>query len=77
MPSEKEWLLIVNKRTGQSGMDHDYDDAQDLGRVKMEVGRSDTSIETYTITLVSESGNRGNLKMAWENTVMRVPFTVR
>ncbi len=77
VPGESEWLLIVNKRSGQSGMDHDYDDAQDLGRVKMEVGRSDTQIETFTITLMSESGNRGSLQMAWENTVVRVPFMVR
>ncbi len=77
VPGENEWLLIVNKRSGQSGMDHDYDDAQDLGRVKIKVGRSDTPIETFTITLKSDIGNRGNLEMAWENTIATVPFMVK
>src|SRR5687767_13625148 len=35
IPGEREWTLIVNKQTGQWGTN--YDQKQDLGRVKMTV----------------------------------------
>ena len=36
LPGAKEWQLIVNKQTGQFGTE--YDQQQDLGRVKMTSG---------------------------------------
>ena len=69
-----QWLLIVNKQTGQDGTD--YDQAQDLGRVKMTMGKSPSPVEKFTITLTATGGNKGLLKLAWENTIASVAFTV-
>ena len=69
-----QWELIVNKQTGQSGLD--YDKAQDVGRVKMKMSKSAEPVETFKIALASAGGKKGTLTMAWENTVATVPFSV-
>lgn len=70
----KQWLLIINKQTGQSGLE--YHQERDLGRVPMEMSRSPKPIETYRMTLTRVSGNEGRLILAWENTIAAVTFTV-
>jgi hypothetical protein len=70
-----QWQLIINKQTGQSGME--YNQAQDLGRVPMQLGKTPAPVETFAITLTSAGGNKGLLKMAWENTEASLPFTVK
>ena len=69
-----QWQLIVNKQTGQSGLE--YDQGQDLGRVKMTMSKPPSPVETFKITVASAGGNKGTLTLAWENTVASVPFTV-
>ena len=75
LPGDTDWQLIVNKQTGQWGTV--YDQAQDLGRVKMKVAKADAPVETYKMTLADAGGNKGTLTLAWENTVASVPFTVQ
>src|SRR6202167_3597556 len=43
------WQLIVNKETGQWGLN--YNAKMDLGRVKMTMGKPPSPIETYKMTL--------------------------
>ena len=69
------WELIVNKQTGQSGLE--YDAKQDLGRVKMTVGKPPAMVEQLKYTLSSAGGNKGKLQLAWENVVASVNFTVK
>ena len=69
------WQLIVNKQTGQSGMD--YDKSQDLGRVPMKVTKPAAPVETYKMTLSSAGGNAGKLELTWENVVASVDFTAK
>jgi hypothetical protein len=69
------WQLIVNKQTGQSGME--YDAKQDLGRVKMTVGKPPSMVEQLKYTLSTTGGNKGKLQLAWENVVASVNFTVK
>ncbi len=71
---ENDWTLIVNKQTGQSGMD--YDEAQDLGRVKMNITHPAAPIEKFKISIDTKA-NKGTLTLAWENTVASVPFTAK
>ncbi len=74
LPGESDWSLIVNKQTGQWGTV--YDEAQDLGRVKMTVSHPSSPVEKMAITLTSDGGNKGTLKVEWENTSASVPVTV-
>jgi hypothetical protein len=74
IPGEKEWTLIVNKQTGQSGSS--YDEQQDLGRVKMSVKTLPNTVETFVIDVKSSGAKSGNLSLTWENTQATVPATV-
>jgi hypothetical protein len=71
---EKQWLLIVNKQTGQTGLQ--YDLQRDLGRVPMKMSRPPKTIEKFRITLSKTGSETGLLDLAWEDTVASVDFTV-
>jgi hypothetical protein len=68
------WQLIVNKQTGQSGME--YEKSSDFGRVPMKMGKPPAMVEKYKMTLSSLGGNKGRLTLEWENTSASVDFTV-
>ena len=68
IPGEKEWTLIVNKQTGQWGTK--YDQAQDLGRVKMKVVKLKDPVEQFAI------GIDKTLSLSWENTKAWIPVVV-
>jgi hypothetical protein len=66
LPGESAWQLIINKQTGQWGTE--YDQAQDLARIPMQVGRTPAPVEQFTIALEPGGGNVVNLALMWENT---------
>jgi Protein of unknown function (DUF2911) len=78
LPNEKQWLLIINKQTGQFHLD--YDQSQDFARVKMNLKTLPSPVETFKIELQSvggsASGNKGTLSLLWENTDAWVPIAV-
>src|SRR5262249_40946566 len=59
----KQWQLIVNKQTGQWGLE--YHQNQDLGRIPMDMSKAPSPIETFKITLSSAGGNKGKLQLEW------------
>jgi hypothetical protein len=69
IPGEKEWTLIVNRQTGQWGTN--YDEKQDLGRVKMTVTPLKDPVEQFGIAIGAKA-----LTMSWENTQASVPVMV-
>jgi hypothetical protein len=71
----KQWQLVVSKATGEWGLD--YNQSQDLGRVKMEMSKPPKPIETYKMTLSNLGANKAKLQLAWENTIAEVPITVK
>jgi Protein of unknown function (DUF2911) len=72
---QNNWVLIVNKQTGQWGTE--YSHAKDLGRVNMIMSKPPAPIENLKYTLTSGSGNEGKLTLAWENHIASVPFSVK
>ena len=78
LPNEKQWLLIINKETGQFHLN--YDQSQDFGRVKMNIKTLPSPVETFKIEVQSSganaSGNKGTLSIMWETTDAWVPITV-
>ncbi len=68
------WQLIVNKQTGQSGLE--YDAKQDLGRVKMTMSKPPATVEQLKYTL-SQSGGKVKLDLAWENHDASVTATAK
>ena len=68
-------FLIVNKQVGQWGTE--YQAAQDIGRVKMDFGRTPEHVEDFTITVRPTGANRGAMDFAWGESVATVNFTVQ
>ena len=69
------WVLIVNKQTGQWGLA--YDKAQDLGQVKMTMEKQPAPVENLEYTIKDLSGNKGTLTLVWENLSGSVPISVQ
>jgi hypothetical protein len=59
------WVLIVNKQTGQWGLA--YDAAQDLGKVKMKMSKPLATVENLKYTLTALGGTTGKLGLEWED----------
>jgi Protein of unknown function (DUF2911) len=74
LPNEKEWMLIINKQTGQFHLN--YDPSQDFGRTRMNLKTLGTPVETFQIALRQDGGNQGILAVLWETTEASIPFTV-
>jgi hypothetical protein len=69
------WTFVVNKQTGQWGLD--YDKAQDLGRVPMTMSRPASPVEQLTYTLTGSGSNAATLQLAWDEHVASVPIAVK
>jgi hypothetical protein len=74
LPNPNEWLLIVNKQTGQ--WHTDYRERYDFGRVKMNVKTVSAPVERLKVELGATGGNKGTLALAWDTTEASVPITV-
>jgi hypothetical protein len=72
LPDNDSWHLIFNRQTGAKAIA--YDPSQDIGRIKMTVAKSASSVETCAITLTKTGELAGKLQLAWENTTATVPF---
>jgi len=75
IPTEKEWTLIVNKQTGQWGTE--YDEKQDLGRVKLKVAPTRSSVETFVIGIQPTKANEGVLTLTWDNVEASTRIAVK
>jgi hypothetical protein len=63
------WVLIVNKKTGEWGLA--YDGSQDLGKVKMQMSKPPAMVEDLKYTI-----GDGKITLEWEDHVASVPLMV-
>jgi len=75
LPSAGDWTLIINKTAKQWGA-FNYKEADDLGRAKMQVSKSSSPVEQFTISLRPAGSNAVTLKMEWENTIATATLKV-
>ncbi|MFN8060158.1 MAG: DUF2911 domain-containing protein [Vicinamibacterales bacterium] len=73
VPNEKEWQLVVSKKTGQWGIP--YPQGQDLGRAPMTVAGANAGAEQLTIDVVDTAAG-GSLSVKWGTTIASIAFTV-
>jgi len=71
---EGAWTLIINTVAKQWGA-FNYEHPKDLGRVPMKTTTVAKPLEQFTISMEAPGGDKGVLKLAWENTVATVDFT--
>lgn len=69
------WQLIVNKQTGQWGLE--YHQEQDLGRVPMKFSKLSTAQEGMSISFEHTNGNSTELHIKWEKTDESVKITAK
>jgi DUF2911 family protein len=69
------WELIVNKQTGQWGLD--YAPSQDVGRIRMAMAKPPAIVERLKYTLTDKGTGKAELQLAWEHHVGTVGMTVR
>jgi hypothetical protein len=76
-----KWQLIVNKQTGQWGINRDGsttdDPSKDLGRVALDMKKPSAPVEQLKIDLAGTGGNKGKLDIGWENVEASAAFTVK
>jgi hypothetical protein len=75
LASPANWELIVNKQTGQSGLE--YDSKQDLGRVKMKMSKPPAMVEQLKYTLSNAGGNKARLQLSWEDLTATVTIAMK
>jgi Protein of unknown function (DUF2911) len=66
LPSTSQWLLIVNKQTGQWGTE--YNESMDLGRTPMQGKTLPAPQEKMSISFEHTTGASTELHIKWENT---------
>jgi hypothetical protein len=69
------WVLIVNKQTGQWGLS--YDSSQDLGKAKMKMSKPPSMVENLKYTITDSGGGKGILTLAWEDHSASVPISTK
>ena len=74
LPNEKEWTLIISKKTGQWGAS--YPEGEDLGRVPMKVSATAGPVEQLTITLADTAAG-GELQIEWAAPRAVAAFAVK
>ncbi len=61
IPGENEWTIIINQQSG--GSPYDYSDKKDVVRVKVKPGKTDSFVETFTVSV-----EKNSVVLKWENT---------
>jgi hypothetical protein len=75
LPNANQWLLIVNKQTGQWGTE--YHQEQDLGRTPMTSKPVSASQEDMSISFENTSGASTELHVKWGKTDEYVKVTAQ
>ncbi len=60
-----QWVLIVNKQTGEWGLR--YDGSHDLGKTPMTMSKPASMVENLGWSITDSGGGKGELTLAWEN----------
>jgi hypothetical protein len=66
IPGKTGWTLVLSK--AGKGWGTGYNEAQDLGRTPMRIGKTASPVEQLTISVAPVGGNKGVLKIAWDHT---------
>jgi Protein of unknown function (DUF2911) len=79
--NDGKWDLIVNKQTGQWGIKRsgaaNLDESQNVGKTAMTMSKPPSPVEQMKITLASAGGDKGTLRIEWENVAASVNFTAK
>ena len=72
IPNADKWVIIFNSKLDTWGA-YEYDESKDVARIEVPAGKSDSEVEAFTIAFDGKGGS-GDMVLAWENTMVKVPF---
>jgi hypothetical protein len=72
IPEKDKWTIIFNKKLNTWGA-YEYDQSQDVARIDVPTGKTESEVENFTMVFDEPSGNSSTLFIAWENTLVKVP----
>ncbi len=72
IPNKDEWTIIFNSKLDTWGA-YEYEKEKDVARITVPAGKTDSEVEAFTIAF-DGSGGTGNMLIAWENTLVKVPL---
>ncbi|MCY7350660.1 MAG: DUF2911 domain-containing protein [Cytophagaceae bacterium] len=75
IPGEKEWTLILNTDLDYWGA-YKYNEKNDVVRVTAPAKVTAESVENFTIQFENKGEKQGVMKLAWDKTMVEVPFKV-
>ncbi|MEJ7736329.1 MAG: DUF2911 domain-containing protein [Chitinophagaceae bacterium] len=73
IPGEKEWTIILNSDLDYWGA-YSYNDKNDVLRVSAPATQLNSTVENFTIQFESKGEKQGVMKLAWDKTLVEVPF---
>lgn len=71
IPDASEWTIIFNSKLDTWGA-YEYEEAKDVARFKVPVGKPEAEVEAFTITFDGGKG-AATMLIGWENTLVKVP----
>jgi len=74
IPDKESWQIIINKDLDYWGS-FSYNASHDVMRIQASSKTMDQKIETFTIHCEPTGSDSGNLQMAWDDTLIEIPFT--
>lgn len=75
IPGEKNWTFILNSHINQWGA-YRYKDDKDVLRTTVAVENTDETVEHFSMSWEHDKkANTTYLLMAWDKTLVKVPFT--
>lgn len=74
IPAEKQWTIILNRDLDYWGA-YSYRPSSDVLRIPAQASGVSTPLESFTIQFESAGKNAGVMQLAWDQTVVKVPFT--
>ncbi|MEJ7767315.1 MAG: DUF2911 domain-containing protein [Chitinophagaceae bacterium] len=73
IPGEKEWTIILSSDLDYWGA-YSYKDSNDVVKVTAPVSALDSAVQNFTIQFDKKGDKQGIMKIAWDKTVVDVPF---
>lgn len=75
IPGKDYWEIIINKGITNSGTDG-YKTSEDVHRFNVKPGKTNSSVESFTIQIANVMAESCELQLMWGNTLVSVPMSV-
>lgn len=74
LPGETEWEIIISKDLDYWGA-YSYEQSHDVFRTKVPAGKSDQTVENFTIQFKLLGTGKAVMTLAWDKTIVEVPVS--